>query len=320
MFELWLTAGAIAEKLWSELTELATKWKHRIHTFSQWSATSNAVNDRVLRLLYGPSQGSDSVLFRRIDNSIVEIHINDKYIFTAWYRTLHLLGTFDGSVANAENYYEAIKGISKLAKSYIRISNLPSGLYFYPLPSPLPPLTTPFPFLLLIFRLINSYFSPSFLPSRPSFSTTLFVPTLLSLVCPTFSSSFLRSYTSLSCLFNLLFILPCTPLIFRSCLPSSFITPVSFFSSSFFLSSFQHLSPLSIQPSLHPSLHSSHLPFLFALFLHYCCFLFPFFSLLSSSVFSLSLLLSIFFFFSLFFLLFLSIFFIFLPFHFFVML
>ena len=237
MFELWLTAGAIAEKLWSELTELATKWKHRIHTFSQWSATSNAVNDRVLRLLYGPSQGSDSVLFRRIDNSIVEIHINDKYIFTAWYRTLHLLGTFDGSVANAENYYEAIKGISKLAKSYIRISNLPSGLYFYPLPSPLPPLTTPFPFLLLIFRLINSYFSPSFLPSRPSFSTTLFVPTLLSLVCPTFSSSFLRSYTSLSCLFNLLFILPCSPLIFRSCLPSSFITPVSSHHPSFSLRS-----------------------------------------------------------------------------------
>jgi hypothetical protein len=107
--------------MWAQLSELAKKWKHRIQIFMQWSETTNAINARVLRLLYGPGHGTDSIIFRRSNGELIDINLDDRYIFTAWYRMLHLLGMFEGSVANADNYFEAIKGIGKLARSYIRL-------------------------------------------------------------------------------------------------------------------------------------------------------------------------------------------------------
>ena len=109
--------------MWNKLAELAKKWKHRIQTFSYWSATCSAINERVLQILYGPSHGTEAILFTRVDGEIVELYLDDSYVMTCWYRMLHLLGSFEGSVAFSENYFEAIKGIGAIARSYIELTN-----------------------------------------------------------------------------------------------------------------------------------------------------------------------------------------------------
>lgn len=108
--------------MWEKLSELSRKWKHRLQTFAHWSAVCGAINERVLQILYGPSHGTDTILFRRVDGEIVELYLEDSYVFTVWYRMLHLLGSFEGSVSFSENYFEAIKGISKIARSYMDLS------------------------------------------------------------------------------------------------------------------------------------------------------------------------------------------------------
>ena len=105
--------------MWGKLTDLIRKWKHRKDTYSQWSSTLYAINNRMLRLLYGPNQGTDSVLFKQVNGETIPLQIHTREMPNTWYRILHLLGHFEGSISNSENYLEAISGIEKVARSFI---------------------------------------------------------------------------------------------------------------------------------------------------------------------------------------------------------
>ena len=108
--------------MWDTLSEIAKKWKHRLETFSHWSSTCSAINERVLRILFGPSQGTEMIIFTRVDQVTIELMLEDEYVMLAWYRMLHLLGSFEGSVSSARNYFEAMQGISNIAWSYINLT------------------------------------------------------------------------------------------------------------------------------------------------------------------------------------------------------
>lgn len=109
--------------MWDKLTEKTKHWKHRIQTFIHWSSVCVAVNERVLQILYGPSIGTESIEFRRVDGELVELYLDDAYVLIVWHRMLHLLGQFEGTVSSSENYFEAIKGISKITRAFVELKN-----------------------------------------------------------------------------------------------------------------------------------------------------------------------------------------------------
>ena len=105
--------------MWEKLKELTRRWRHRLYTFTQWSNTCFAINNRLLRLLFGPNQGTDSILFKQVNGEAISIQIDQYEVSNTWYRMLHLLGPFEGTISKAENYYEAISGIGKIARTFI---------------------------------------------------------------------------------------------------------------------------------------------------------------------------------------------------------
>jgi len=61
LLELWLRSRIREISMWDHLQKLMSRWTHRLTVIIYWNATTYALTQRVLRLLYGPAEGTDTV-------------------------------------------------------------------------------------------------------------------------------------------------------------------------------------------------------------------------------------------------------------------
>ncbi|KNC76526.1 hypothetical protein SARC_10977, partial [Sphaeroforma arctica JP610] len=120
LIELWLHACGCCfpnPTMWANLRKMCSRWRHRISLVHQWNATCLCLTRRVLNLLYGPSEGTPSILVtggggrdgeatRKIGN--VKINIPDDCVVQAWHRMLHLIGN-PSHIKNAQIFLLAIE-------------------------------------------------------------------------------------------------------------------------------------------------------------------------------------------------------------------
>ncbi|KAF9981113.1 hypothetical protein BGZ65_004311 [Modicella reniformis] len=65
LFELWLRSNIRQVYMWDILKKCFNGWTHRTPVLQQWAASSHGLCQRVVRLLYGPGQGTELVNLAR---------------------------------------------------------------------------------------------------------------------------------------------------------------------------------------------------------------------------------------------------------------
>ncbi|RKO93932.1 hypothetical protein BDK51DRAFT_11033, partial [Blyttiomyces helicus] len=118
LIELWLRSGIRRIAMWECLKArfrtpifptYFVYWTHRVAVIHQWNATILGLTQRVVRLLYGPTEGADSV-FIHVNAYTVSLDLSQEFIFYSWHRMIYMIG--NPNDLRAANFEVAIHGIS----------------------------------------------------------------------------------------------------------------------------------------------------------------------------------------------------------------
>jgi hypothetical protein len=82
----------------------------------------SGVSKRVLRLLYGPTEGADAVVLVGGALQTTTLELADEYVFYIWYRLLYIVGTLE-SIESASVYLDFMKGVTTLVDIYLAVGS-----------------------------------------------------------------------------------------------------------------------------------------------------------------------------------------------------
>ncbi len=87
------------------------------------------VSKRVLRLLYGPAEGTDLVVLTGGFLIPTMLELQDEFVFYIWYRLLYIVGALE-SIDSASVYLDFMKGVTTLVSTASRqFFYFPSNYY-----------------------------------------------------------------------------------------------------------------------------------------------------------------------------------------------
>lgn len=135
LFELWLRSNTRQVHMWDILQRCFNGWTHRLPVLHQWSASSLGLCQRVVRLLYGPSQGAD-VVNLYVGGYNIGLDLPADFTLYAWHRVIYLLN--GPARLSPINCFAAVNGIGRMVETFLIVghynsqSNIPGSP---PLPS-----------------------------------------------------------------------------------------------------------------------------------------------------------------------------------------
>lgn len=126
LFELWMRSETRDNSLWEQLRTLCANWRSKIIAIQQWIGVVRALNQRIISLLFGPTEGSPSITLVRTEGSSVNLDLQDEYIYYCWYRMLHVFGN-PNTLEPPHIYLAAANGIKVFCSSFLRIGETSKG-------------------------------------------------------------------------------------------------------------------------------------------------------------------------------------------------
>ncbi|KAK3811955.1 MAG: hypothetical protein J3Q66DRAFT_286574 [Benniella sp.] len=114
LFELWLRSNTRNVDMWNILQQCFNGWTHRLPVLQQWAASSLGLCQRVVRLLYGPGQGSE-VVNLSVGGYNVGLELPADFTLYAWHRVVYLLN--GPSRLSPLNCLAAVNGIGATSAS-----------------------------------------------------------------------------------------------------------------------------------------------------------------------------------------------------------
>ncbi|KAG0235098.1 glycosyl transferase [Actinomortierella wolfii] len=118
LFELWLRSGTQKVEMWDILKRCFACWTHRAPVIHQWAATSLGLSQRVVRLLYGPKQGSENVNLA-VGGYNVTLDLRAEFVYYAWHRVTYLL--MNPARLPPGNCLIAVNGIGRLVETFLSV-------------------------------------------------------------------------------------------------------------------------------------------------------------------------------------------------------
>eukprot|EP01117_Protostelium_nocturnum_P004630 TRINITY_DN1681_c0_g1_i1.p1 TRINITY_DN1681_c0_g1~~TRINITY_DN1681_c0_g1_i1.p1 ORF type:complete len:1130 (-),score=354.28 TRINITY_DN1681_c0_g1_i1:51-3440(-) len=122
LFELFFWSKTKNEFLWASFAKLAFNWRHRLPLIFQWSNVTAGCTGRVLRLLYGPTEGTNALTVVQYDGDVIVYDFDDELTYFLWHKTLYLLGDLNG-IKVPINHWEAMKGVHNLVEQFLQIGS-----------------------------------------------------------------------------------------------------------------------------------------------------------------------------------------------------
>nr|CAG8510797.1 3940_t:CDS:10 [Entrophospora candida] len=121
LFELWLRSNISKIEMWDIFKKCFNQWTYRHQALLQWNATTLAFTQRVVRLLYGPKEGSETVNIS-VGGYNVGLDLNTDFVYFAWYQMIYLVN--NPCVLPSPNFSLAISGIARIVDSFLMIGSL----------------------------------------------------------------------------------------------------------------------------------------------------------------------------------------------------
>ncbi|KAG0300769.1 hypothetical protein BGZ98_008912 [Dissophora globulifera] len=118
LFELWLRSNIRQVHMWDILKECFNGWTYRIPVLHQWAASSLGLCQRVVRLLYGPAQGSD-VVNLAVGGYNIGLDLQADFALYAWHRVIYLLN--NPAKLTPTNCLAAVNGIGRMVETFLNV-------------------------------------------------------------------------------------------------------------------------------------------------------------------------------------------------------
>ncbi|KAJ3433697.1 hypothetical protein M0812_22662 [Anaeramoeba flamelloides] len=126
LYELWIRLGVNDLVSWELFHNLTTGWVHRKENIIQWSATIFGLTNRVIGILYGKSEGTDTLTINLPPLDITfqptVMNVNSKQIIFLWDKFLHILGNpnrFNSPVL----FCQTMVGIKDVLNLFLNVGN-----------------------------------------------------------------------------------------------------------------------------------------------------------------------------------------------------
>ncbi|OZJ03418.1 hypothetical protein BZG36_03602 [Bifiguratus adelaidae] len=110
LFELWLRSKIEDVELWNIFKKCFRRWTHRAPVIQQWNAASLALTQRSIRILYGPTEGTDIVNIM-LSGTSIPLDLPDEFVLYAWHRTLYMIP--NPCTLPPSNFFLALQGIGR---------------------------------------------------------------------------------------------------------------------------------------------------------------------------------------------------------------
>ncbi|KAF9169044.1 hypothetical protein BGX20_010876 [Mortierella sp. AD010] len=120
LFELWLRSNIRQVKMWDILKLCFNGWTHRILVLHQWAASSLGLCQRVVRLLYGPGQGTD-VVNLAVGGYNIGLDLQADFALYAWHRIIYLLKS--PASLTPTNCLAAVNGIGRMVETFLNVGS-----------------------------------------------------------------------------------------------------------------------------------------------------------------------------------------------------
>ncbi|KAJ3222057.1 hypothetical protein HK099_002758 [Clydaea vesicula] len=105
--EVWLRSKIKNKEMWERLKDLFTNWTLRLEIILQWNVTILGLTNRVIRLIYGNTQGCDDVF---INSNNYSVHLN-------------LPDTHSLDELSPGNFLHAVLGVGKVVEAFHSIES-----------------------------------------------------------------------------------------------------------------------------------------------------------------------------------------------------
>ncbi|CAO3593387.1 unnamed protein product [Absidia cylindrospora] len=123
LFELWLRSGTKEIEMWNMLKHCFTRWSHRPQVIHYWTLTSLSLTNRMIHILYGQNEGTDSVHLFATNNGI-KLNIPHDNVKYSWHRILYLLP--ETVQLSPPNFVMAMIGIGHIVDALNSVGLRPS--------------------------------------------------------------------------------------------------------------------------------------------------------------------------------------------------
>ncbi|KAF9180947.1 hypothetical protein BGZ51_005783 [Haplosporangium sp. Z 767] len=121
LFELWLRSGIRQVHMWDILKHCFSGWTHRLPVLHQWAASSLGLCQRVVRLLYGPGQGTD-VVNLAVGGYNIGLDLQADFALYAWHRVIYLLKS--PATLSPANCLAAVNGIGRMVETFLTVGTM----------------------------------------------------------------------------------------------------------------------------------------------------------------------------------------------------
>ena|SRR5437660_1972224 len=95
-------------KVWEIFKKCFNQWTHRYQALLQY-ATTLALTQRVVRLLYGPKEGSETVNIS-VGEYNIGLDLDNDFVYFVWYQMIYLINNL--CILPSPNFSLEISGIS----------------------------------------------------------------------------------------------------------------------------------------------------------------------------------------------------------------
>ncbi|KAI1316622.1 hypothetical protein EDD11_009657 [Mortierella claussenii] len=120
LFELWLRSNTRQVQMWNILKQCFNGWTHRTPVLHQWAASSLGLCQRVVRLLYGPGQGTD-VVNLAVGGYNIGLDLQADFALYAWHRVIYLLKS--PASLSPTNCLAAVNGIGRMVETFLMVGS-----------------------------------------------------------------------------------------------------------------------------------------------------------------------------------------------------
>ena len=135
LFELWLRSSTREVQMWDILKHCFNGWTHRIPVLHQWAASVLGLCQRVVRLLYGPGQGTD-VVNLAVGGYNIGLDLQADFALYAWHRMIYLLKS--PAQLSPPNCLAAVNGIGRMVETFLLVGGSSGQSSTLPGSPPLP--------------------------------------------------------------------------------------------------------------------------------------------------------------------------------------
>lgn len=122
LFELWLLSRTKNPDLWAALFQRVVGWTQHMSLVLTWKVTAVALTKRVFAILYGPSEGTDTVIMK-IDESAQNLVLEDTYVLYAWHKMLNIIGNPNVTVNHPAIFLAFMNGVEMLVNLYVKLGH-----------------------------------------------------------------------------------------------------------------------------------------------------------------------------------------------------